>query len=147
MIAKSEEEQLPRLTEMIVEGMRERGVTTLDLAKHLGVVYETVRRYVLGGLPSLFVLKEICAFLKLDYKKAAELRKADQINRKWGDKLPSVLAGKKPGMEPLERVWDDLTGEQQQDLIVMAQGWAKRNRTRRAQPEHETKPERRTGQR
>lgn len=134
---------VPRLAAMIVEKMDERGVTILDLAKKLDLSYEHTRRIVRGMIPSRRMLKAICEELKLPYKQVLDLANADKITEKYGE-LPAVMAGKKPGMEPLERVWDDLNEDQQRDLIVIAQGWAMRTRARRAL-EHETNAERHNG--
>lgn len=137
---KTEETTVPRLAEMITARMQEGGVTTLDLAKKLDISYEHMRRVVKGMIPSRFVLKALCEELKLPYKQVLDLANADKIKEKYGD-LPAVMAGKKPGMEPLERIWDYLTEDQQKDLVLMAQEWAKRTRAKRAQLEHDAKAE------
>lgn len=140
---KNEDRTVPRLAEMIKEQMQDRGVTIIDLAKKLDLSYEHARRIVRGMIPSRFVLKAICEELKLPYKQVLDLANADKITEKYGE-LPAVMAGKKPSMEPLERVWDDISEDQQKDIIAMAQGWAKRARARRAHLGHETNAEVRT---
>lgn len=120
-----------RLSDVITEAMKEKGLGINDLAKQLDTSYEHMRRIVRGeGTPSKFVLKALCLALKLPYRELQDLVSADAIQRKYGT-LPLVMAGKKPGMEPLERVWDDLTEQQQQDILAMAQSWAKRAKSAR----------------
>lgn len=116
------------LQEALTEAMEKKGITILDLAKKLELSYEHTRRYVRGeSVPSNMALREICAYLELPYEELKVKATADKMMDKYGD-LPLVLAGKNPSMEPLEHVWKDLTEGQQQDIISMAQAWAKRER-------------------
>jgi transcriptional regulator with XRE-family HTH domain len=134
---KTEETTTPRLAEMVSERMEQLGITIDKLAKAVDISYEHARRIVRGMcVPSRFVLKAICEELNLPYKQLLDNANADRITEKYGD-LPTLMAGKKPSLEPLERVWDDLTEDQQQDLIVIGQGWAMRTRARKTRLEHQ----------
>jgi hypothetical protein len=62
--------------------------------------------------------------LGLDYEEISKIANADRIRKVYGD-VPLELAGKKPGMYPIEQVWDLLTEEHQRDIVVMAQTFAK----------------------
>ncbi len=130
-VVKTEHTQMPRLSEIISEIMEKRGLTINSLAKLMDLSYEHTRRIVRGeSIPTKFVLKAICDELKLPYKQLLDTANADNLTKKYGDLL-AVMVGKNPAMEPLERIWDDLTEDQQQDLIAMAQGWARRTRASR----------------
>ncbi|HUJ21276.1 MAG TPA: hypothetical protein VLX58_07125, partial [Bryobacteraceae bacterium] len=94
--------------------------------------YEHARRIVKGiGVPSKPILKALCAYLGLDYKEAERIATADRIQKKYGG-IPLELAGKKAGLEPIERVWETLTPDQQRDAISMILGWAKRTKAHKA---------------
>lgn len=124
------EMEATRLSNAITAAMEDRGVSIRDLAKKIEVTYEHMRRIVRGaGEPSKYVLKLICDELKLPYKELLDVAKATEMQEKYGD-LPVVLAGKKPGMEPIDRVWDQLTEDQQEGMVVLAQAWAQANRAR-----------------
>jgi len=123
-----EENKASRLAEAIKAGLDEKGVSILELATKTDLSYEHVRGIVRGErVPSRFVLKAICEYLKLPFAKLNEMANTDKMLAKYGD-LPLTLAGKTPSLDPLEQVWGDLTSTQQKDLIDMARAWAKRNR-------------------
>lgn len=118
-----------RIGQMIADKMEEKGVSIRDLATKIEITYEHARRITKGeSVPSKFILKLISDYLGLDFQAADRLRNTDRIQAKFGD-LPMELAGKQPGMDPLERVWPGLKEEQKSDLIRMAQAWYKRNKT------------------
>jgi len=122
------EPSMTRLSEALKARMEDKGLSTLDLAKKTGMSYEHTRGIIKGERPpSHLLLKALCDVLKLPYQDMLELSQTDEIKKRYGS-LPEMLAGKKPGMEPLERVWDSLTEEQQHDIVSMAQAWAKRSR-------------------
>ena len=127
-MAVNKESTPTKLSKIISDRMDERGVTINQLAEKLDIVYEHTRRIVRGiVVPSKFVLKAICEELKLPYKELLDMAKEAKMMDEYGD-VALKLAGKKPSMQPLERIWDDLTTEQQKDIISMAQGWVKRAR-------------------
>ena len=116
------------LSDILTEALEKQGAGIIDLAKKLDISYEHARRFVRGeSVPSTIVLKEICAYLKLPFEELNVKAKADRMQKDYGN-LPLVLAGKNPTLEPLDRVWNDLTEAQQQDIINMARAWAKRER-------------------
>lgn len=117
-----------RVAELIMEAMTDQGMSVRDLSIKVDTTYENIRRITKGeSIPSKFVLKAICDALKLNYKEAERLANADRMVKKFGT-VPMELAGKNPELEPLERIWKWLDDNQKQDLIMMAQGWAKRNK-------------------
>jgi transcriptional regulator with XRE-family HTH domain len=117
-----------RLSETITARMKEKGVSIRDLSDAIDTVYEHTRRIVRGeALPSTLRLRVICDVLNLPYKELLQSMHEAKIRETSGDLL-LAMAGKKPGMEELERVWDLLTPVQQQDITGIAQAWAKRSR-------------------
>jgi transcriptional regulator with XRE-family HTH domain len=118
----------PLTSDLIEEGMKNKKMSIKDLAIKIDTTYEHVRRLVNGqALPSKFTLKEICNVLGLSYKEAERAATSDRITKKFGT-IPLELSGKKPGLAPIERVWDNLTEDQQADVVTMVQGWSKRNK-------------------
>lgn len=114
------------------EAMRDRDLSIRDIAEQTGGSYENIRRIVNGtSIPSEFLLRGICDAVGLDRAGMSQIAKADKIRIKYGT-VPLELSGKKPGMELLDRVWDDLTPDQQRGITSMAQGWAKQNRAQKA---------------
>ncbi len=129
---KNEDIKPTRLSDLISTRMEEKGMSLNDLAKKVDITYEHVRRVVRGaGAPSKYVLQLICTELGLNLREAEKLAMVDKIWGKYG-KLLTDYMGKQPGMEPLERVWGQLSDEQQHSMIVMAQGLAKANKGRKA---------------
>ena len=121
-----------RIGQLLVDTMNEQGLEIKDLAEKLDITYEHARRLVRGeGLPSRFVLKMICDGMGLNYKLAEKLATANKIEKKYGS-VPMEIAGKKPTLEPIERVWDTLTLQQQEDATSMILGWAKRNKAQKS---------------
>ena len=115
---------------MIAAAMEQREVSIRDLAEHMEATYEHARRMARGeSIPSKFLLKELCKFLGIDFHAAEKASTADKIQEKYGT-IPQEIAGKTAGLDPIERVWPQLTEEQQQSVIVMVQGWVKMNRAR-----------------
>ncbi|HTD43209.1 MAG TPA: helix-turn-helix transcriptional regulator [Bryobacteraceae bacterium] len=119
---------LTRVGQMILESMGKCNLSIKDLAIRMDFSYEHIRRIVRGeGVPSKPALRMICQELGIEFAKADRLATADRMNKKFGE-VPAEISKKKPGMEPLERLWDDLRPGQQQDLIAMAQLWFQRNK-------------------
>lgn len=113
------------------EAMKAHNLSIRDLAEHTGGSYENMRRIVNGSnVPAEFLSRTICDAVGLDRVEMGRIAKADKIRIKYGT-VPLELSGKKPGMELLDRVWDDLTPDQQRGITTMAQGWAKQNRAQK----------------
>lgn len=116
------------LSVKLQQAMDAAGISIRDVAEQTGSSYENIRRLVKGmSIPSESLLRSICEVVGLDRGEMSKLARADKMRKTYGT-VPLELAGKKPGMELLERVWDDLTREQQHGITTMAQGWAKMNR-------------------
>jgi hypothetical protein len=64
--------------------------------------------------------------LKLDGEELERIATADRIRLKFG-RIPYEIAGKNPELEPLERIWSQLSEEHKGDLIAQAQVWAERD--------------------
>lgn len=112
--------------------MSENQLSIRDLAWKVDGSYENIRRIVNGqSLPSKFLLNSISDILGLNKEEMSHTLKVDQMGKTFGT-LPLEMAGKKPSMEPLERVWDDLNKQQQAGILKMAQGWADQNRAARS---------------
>ena len=117
-----------RLSEVISARLEETDMSIKDLSDAIDIVYEHTRRIVRGeAVPSKQTLKVICTALKLNYTELLETLNEAKVREKYGD-LPLMMAGRKPSLEPLERVWDMLAPEQQQDIISMAKAWTQRSR-------------------
>jgi transcriptional regulator with XRE-family HTH domain len=128
---ESRENPLPQapLAALIAGKMREMGVSIKDLAGALEISYEHARRVVRGlCAPSKTLLTAICEALEVDLAQAERIASLDEMRAKYGN-LVAESAGKNAALEPIERVWDLLTPEQQQDAIAMIQAWASRTRT------------------
>lgn len=118
--------------QMIADKMEEKGLSIKDLAVKLDITYEHVRRIVRGeGVPAKYSLRAICEILGISFREAERVATADKVRKKYGASYLEVQ-GKKPSLEPLERIWEALTNDQQKDIIVMAQGWVKRNKAVKA---------------
>lgn len=109
--------------------MEEIDVDIRRLAEAVDTTYEHTRRVVRGlSVPSNPLLRAICTELELDYDEMKELAMADKLKRKYGSALAS-LTERNPELEPLERLWPDLTDEQKNTLVFVAQGFAKSNKS------------------
>lgn len=117
---------------IIADAMQERGVGIRELAEQLELTYEHTRRIVRGEYtPNKFTLKPICDFLGLNFDEAWQTGLGERIRKKYGVVADS-LTPKSKGLEPIEKVWEDLTKEQQHDAVGMITAWAKNNRKERA---------------
>ena len=113
--------------ELLLRKMEDKGISIRVMAIKTGVVYEHVRRVVRGeGIPSEELLKLMCDVLGINYKDAEKLATADKMLRRYGVTSAEV-AGRKPGLEPIERLWDSITESQRQDVIALVQSMS-RNR-------------------
>jgi hypothetical protein len=65
--------------------------------------------------------------LKIKKEEMKRVITADRIRVKFGT-IPLELAGKNPELEPLERVWNELSQDHKADLIAQTQAWANRDR-------------------
>ena len=117
-----------KISDLISEEMRLKGVSIRDIAEGTDRSYEHIRKLVKGiAIPSVSIIRAVAGFLEIDFQKLYRLSQQDSITKKYGD-VPLEMAHKKPSLEPLDRVWDDLTKQQQDGIISMAQGWARQNR-------------------
>jgi hypothetical protein len=97
------------------------GISIRDVAQKVDVTYEQVRRIVnCGCKPSNTLLQLLCQLLDLDYPAMSKLMNEDIVEFKYG------VTPAAPG--PLAEIWDDLTPVQQEDLLLLAKSWVKRNR-------------------
>jgi transcriptional regulator with XRE-family HTH domain len=114
--------------DLISAAMAEKNLSIRGLAEIVGLTYEHVRRIVRGeNLPSKVVIRAICNELGIDVNEAERLAVAAKITATYGA-IPMEIAGKNPELEPIERVWNNLTKEQKRNAISMIQGWAASNR-------------------
>jgi transcriptional regulator with XRE-family HTH domain len=115
----------------MVERMEALGLETIDVSDKTGATYQHIRGILKGkSFPSPFFLRQLCAVLELGYNEALILVDADKIKHKYGD-VPEILSGKKPTLTPVERVWDEITPEQQEEFIKRLRGQARSNRQMR----------------
>lgn len=117
-----------QISEVISAAMEAQGITPKDLAEKLEVVYETARQYQKGiQIPADHMLKPLADALGEDVDKLRELAVLDHIRKDHGD-IPLKISGKNPELEPIDRVWPHLSSEHKQDIIAMAQTYARRDR-------------------
>lgn len=125
------------LGKVISSALEESGLSINDLAIKLDITYEHARRIVSGtNAPGPYLLPLVCKALGIDLDDAKHIIssiKQNRIKKKYGEPLvePQPIRNapqKKSGMEPITRVWDFLTAEQKQDVIALAQSWAKRGK-------------------
>jgi len=116
-----------RLSERLDDGDLPE-VTLRDLAKKLGVSYEYVRRVVRGeALPASPRLKKIATELGLDQAELESLAEQDRVQKKFPGIVPQPE--KLPAdMNLMRQLWDDLGKAEREDLIFIADRWAKRRR-------------------
>jgi transcriptional regulator with XRE-family HTH domain len=121
--------QLPSRTgDALSERMRQLNVSIREVATKVGTSYEHVRNIVKGNaVPSKLMVRALAEALRMDKEELERIATADRIRIKFGT-IPLELAGKNPELEPLERIWKQLSQEHKGDLIVQAQAWAKRDR-------------------
>jgi transcriptional regulator with XRE-family HTH domain len=120
------------LSELISNAMEKQKVSIKDLAIGLDISYEHARRIVRGeGIPSKHILRAICKALDIDFTVAERLAVDSRVRKAYGDSVILNLAGKIPSLEPVERIWEQLTPEQQEDAITLMQGWARRNQAKK----------------
>lgn len=124
----TQQTQSKKLAQFIEEAMNDTGMSIKDVAMNSETTYEHIRRIVRGeSIPSKYALREICRVLGADFPTALKLSQTDKLHKTFGD-LPAELAGKRPELQPIERVWDDLSEQHKKDLLDLAQQWAKRDR-------------------
>lgn len=118
-----------RLAALIRDRMEELKLSIRDVAEQVGVTYEVMRRCCNGiSVPSKLVRRELARVLVMDVQELDLVAASDNILKKWGG-LPSILADKNPDLEPVERVWPNLTEDQRHMFLEQMQALARRNRT------------------
>jgi hypothetical protein len=117
------------ISSRIQSAMDEKGYSIRNLVELVEGSYENMRRVVKGlSVPSVSLLRSVCEILDLPNAEMERLSKADKIRNKYGT-VPLELSGKIASLEPVERVWNDLSLEQQAAVVDMVQTWAKQRRT------------------
>lgn len=125
---------LNRTGEMLAGRMRDLKLPLKDVATKVGTSYEHVRNIVRGNaLPSNTMAEALAKALKIKKEELERVITADRIRIKFGT-IPLELAGKNPELEPLERVWNQLSQDHKADLIAQAQAWAKRDQETAKKP-------------
>ena len=101
-----------RTGEVLTERMQELKLSIADLAEKVGTSYEHVRNVAKGNaVPSKLMVRALADALKIKADELDRIVTADRIRVKFGT-IPLELAGKNPELEPLERVWNHLSGTQ-----------------------------------
>jgi transcriptional regulator with XRE-family HTH domain len=116
------------LSRKIQDAMNTQNISIRDIAEKTEGSYENIRRVVKGvSVPSIPLLRSICEILGLDRAAISDIAKGDRIRQKYGS-VPIELTGKKPSLEPVDRLWDELKPDQQEMVISMVESWAQLNR-------------------
>lgn len=127
-MAKQNEVLSTRTGELIEQRMEQMGIDKRELSAKLGVTYETVRTILNGQkTTSAMMLPAVCKILKFNVQDMERLLKADRMEMKFGA-LPAELSGRNPDLAPIERLWDKMSPEHQQDLITYAKAFATRDK-------------------
>lgn len=114
---------------MIESAMQEQGLTKNDLAKKLDYSYEHVRNFLENEtvVPAKHLIEKLAKVLKIDQKELERKALADRLRIKHGDAFLE-MQGHIPELEPVERVWPQLSKQHRADLVTMALAFAKQDR-------------------
>jgi len=119
---------LPQFALALRERLEDKGRDMAWLAKEVDTTYEHARKICKGtAFPSRRLLKDICRSLNLKEEDMWRMVISDKLRHKYGD-IPRELAGQTERSVRIERLLPKLTDDQFEDLMRMAEGWAKRNR-------------------
>ena len=119
---------LPQFAVALKEKLEDKGKNMKWLAKEVGMTYEHARKLCRGvGFPSQRLLRDICHLLDLEEDDMWRIVVSDKLRHKYGD-IPRELAGQTERSVRIERLLPKLTDDQFEDLMRIAEGWAKRNR-------------------
>ncbi len=117
---------------VLYKAMQRKGIDNLkELAAQSNSTYEHMRKLLKGlAYPSEHLLRRLCGVLDLKYGEMEKLVFADRLQHKYG-KLPHLLAGKNPELDPIEKDWDALKDDQKEAAKAMIHAWARQNRRQR----------------
>ncbi len=116
----------------LYEAMQRKGIDNLrELATKTDSTYEHMRKLLKGmAYPSKYLLRILCKVLDLELGEMEKILTADRIQKKYG-KMPHLLSGKNPELDPIEKDWEALTEDQKSAAKLMIHAWASENRRRR----------------
>lgn len=119
---------LPDFSIAIHDALEAKGKSIAWLAEQVGTTYEHIRKLVRGeAFPSKLLLPQIVRVLGLNKHEMNQMMIADRLRKQFGE-IPEAITGKTPRMVKLGMVLENLTDEQFQNLLGMAQGMAAMNR-------------------
>ena len=131
MFSEDDEIVTGALAQRLCDRMEELEVSIKSFAEKIKTSYEHTRKIAKGEtVPSRHLLPDIAEALGLNLLELEALANRDRARKKF----PSVALGPKaanPELEPLENVWNDLSEDQRDDLILLAQRWSLRERKRK----------------
>lgn len=117
-----------KLAILLLGRMEELGFSIRDVSQMVGISYEYMRKCVHGGvIPSKFVLKEFSRALNIENDVLTEAAATDALRSRFGT-LPQSVFGKDPSLEPVERLWGNLTDEQKDQFVAEMQVQVRKNR-------------------
>jgi hypothetical protein len=121
-----------RFAQYLTEAMDREHVDLRGLSEKVGYSYEYLRRIRAGlSLPSVHVLKSLCAELKgLDRKESQRALVADRIRMDYGT-IPLELAGKNPDAALFDEHVSELTPDQREALESLLRQFLSQNAKRR----------------
>lgn len=127
----SQREAVPyhaRTGDLISSRMGELGMSIKELAKAIEVTYEHARRIVKEeSVPSKQLMKAVSGALEMPRETLESASVEDKIRIRYKD-LPASIIERKAGLEPIERVWENLGPDQRENLIALAQSMARNRR-------------------
>lgn len=119
---------LPQFALALTERLEDKGKNMAWMAKELDMTYEHARKICKGtAFPSQRLLKDICRLMNLKEELMWRMVVTDKLRHKYGD-IPRESAGQTERSVRIERLLPKLTDDQFEDVVRMAEGWAKRNR-------------------
>lgn len=116
-------------SELMSRQMERLGFSRKQLAAKIGRTVEHVRKLVSGeAFPGPDLQEHLAEVLKIEVGQLADAVRQDRWLKKYGKFPPANVQN--AFLSPIQKVWDDLTHEQREELGCIAVCMAKRNRKR-----------------
>lgn len=114
--------------QLVSEAMEVKNIDKKELASQADTTYEHIRKILAGdSFPSKYLIRVLSDVLGIKKSELDQAVVADQIRHRYG-KIPALLSGKNPDLEPVERVWGMLTKDQQDTFVAQMEAVAKKNK-------------------
>lgn len=112
--------EAPEFSRRLAQRMEEKQLTIRDVSEALNTTYEHIRKVLKGGsFPSRWLLVELCKIFDLNFSEMQQVVAMDRVKIKYGKTVPIL--------DTIAENWNELTPEQQRDIQILVQEYAKRN--------------------